>query len=131
MKNVRVGVIGVGNMGGTHATNIRENKVPGLALSAVTDTSPERAAQFPGIPFYPTPQAMISSGAVDAVVIATPHFSHTPIGIAALNAGLHVMLEKPISVHKLDAEQLISAHTNPRQVFAAMFNQRSDPYYIA
>jgi predicted dehydrogenase len=73
---------------------------------------------------------MIASGKVDAVLIATPHFSHTTIGIAALQAGLHVLVEKPISVHKADAEKLIAAHTNPRQVFAAMFNQRTDPYYI-
>ncbi len=41
-----------------------------------------------------------------------------------------MLVEKPISVHKADAEKLIAAHTNPRQVFAAMFNQRTDPYYI-
>ena len=39
-------------------------------------------------------------------------------------------MSKPISVHKLDAERLIAAHTNPKQVFAAMFNQRTDPHYI-
>ncbi len=118
-------------MGCTHANNLIAGKIPGLQLAGLSDATAAQAAQFPGIPFFHTPEAMIASGIVDAVVIATPHFSHTPIGIAALQAGLHVMVEKPISVHKLDAERLISAHTNPRQVFAAMFNQRSDPYYIA
>ena len=131
MKAVPIGVIGLGNMGCVHARNILENKIPGLRLSATTDQDAARAAQFSEIKFFSTPDEMFASGTVDAVLIATPHYSHTPIGIAALKAGVHVLLEKPISVHKADAERLIAAHTNPKQVFAAMFNQRTDPYYIA
>jgi len=66
---------------------------------------------------------------VDAVLIATPHYTHTTAGITALNAGLHVLVEKPISVHRADAERLLAAHRDPRQVFATMFNQRTDPYF--
>jgi predicted dehydrogenase len=131
MKNIRIGIVGLGSMGRTHARNILENKIPGLKLTAGTDVDTTQATAFSEIKFFATPDEMIHSGIVDAVLIATPHFSHTPIGIAALKAGLHVMVEKPISVHKLDAERLIAAHTNPKQVFAAMFNQRTDPYYIA
>lgn len=131
MKSIRMGVAGLGNMGRVHARNILENKIHGLQLTAVTDVVSSQSTVFPETNFFATPEAMIASGTVDAVLIATPHFSHTPIGIAALRAGLHVMVEKPISVHKLDAERLIAAHTNPKQVFAAMFNQRADPYYIA
>src|SRR5271168_1077163 len=101
MKNIRLGIIGLGNMGRIHARNILENKIAGLQLAAVTDVAPAPAALFPDTPFFPTPEAMVASGNVDAVLIATPHFSHTPIGIAALRAGLHVLVEKPISVHKL------------------------------
>ena len=131
MKNIRIGVVGLGSMGRIHAGNICENKISGLELAGVTDVVASQSTQFPDIPFFPTPEDLIGSGTVDAVLIATPHASHTPIGIAALKAGLHVMVEKPIGVHKSDAERLIAAHTNPRQIFAAMFNQRSDPYYIA
>jgi predicted dehydrogenase len=42
---------------------------------------------------------------VDAVLICTPHYSHTTLGILALENGLHVMVEKPISVHKADCER--------------------------
>lgn len=125
-----MGVIGLGNMGRAHANNILEDKISGLQLAAVTDVVAAQAALFPKIAFFPTPEAMIASGTVDAVIIATPHFSHTPIGIAALKAGLHVLVEKPISVHKRDAERLLAAHSNPKQVFSAVFNQRIDPYYI-
>jgi predicted dehydrogenase len=63
------------------------------------------------------------------VLIATPHYDHTTLGIAALKQGLHVLVEKPISVHKADCEKLIAAHTDENQVFAAMFNQRTNPQY--
>jgi predicted dehydrogenase len=73
---------------------------------------------------------MAASGLVDAVLIATPHFQHTSLGVRALEAGLHVLVEKPISVHKADAERLIAAHSRKDLVFAAVFNQRTDPYYL-
>jgi predicted dehydrogenase len=131
MKNVRIGIVGLGNMGRVHGRQINDGKVPGATLAAVSDFLPEHAKLFPETKFFRTPEEMISSGMIDAVIIATPHFSHTSIGIAALKAGLHVLVEKPISVQKADAEKLIAAHTNKAQVFAAMFNQRTDPYYIA
>ncbi len=131
MKNVRLGIIGLGSMGRNHARPLLAHQAPGLQLTAGTDRDLTQASAFPEIDFFATHDEMIQSGAVDAVLIVTPHYSHTTIGMAALRAGLHVLVEKPISVHKADAERLIAAHTNPRQVFAAMFNQRTDPYYVA
>jgi len=64
------------------------------------------------------------------VLIATPHYTHTTIGIGALENSLHVLVEKPISVHKKDCERLVTAHTDKRLVFAAMFQQRTDPRYV-
>jgi len=129
MKNIRIGIVGLGNMGRGHAQNILNHKVPGLELTAVTDAISPAPGVVPGELFVPTVEGMIASGKIDALLIATPHYSHTTIGLAALQAGLHVVMEKPISVHKADGERLVAAHTNPRQVFAAMFNQRTDPYY--
>jgi len=126
---VRIGIAGLGGMGRNHARNILEGKIPRLRFAAATDVVPEAAKHFPDVPFFPTPEAMFASGEIEAVLIVTPHFSHTSIGSAALGAGLHVLVEKPISVHKADAEKLIAAHTDKRLVFAAMFNQRTDPYY--
>jgi predicted dehydrogenase len=73
---------------------------------------------------------MLHDVVCDAVVIATPHYDHPPIGIAALESGHHLLVEKPIAVHKAAAERLIEAHRrNPHLAFAAMFQQRTDPRY--
>ena len=129
MDCVRIGIIGLGNMGSSH---IRDHvpHVKRLELTAVCDVLPERAAKYEGVEHFTDASKLIHSGVVDAILIATPHYDHTTIGIEALHAGLHVLVEKPISVHKADCERLIAAHTGS-QVFAAMFNQRTDPRYRA
>ena len=132
-KTVRLGIVGVGGMGATHARLVLEGRVEGLRLAALADRS-DPAARVPelaGIPAFPPGDAMLKSGLIDAVLIATPHYAHTADGIAALKAGLHVLVEKPISVHKADALRLLAAHRGRgRQVFAAMFNQRTDPAFL-
>jgi predicted dehydrogenase len=126
---VRLGIAGVGSMGQVHARQVLDGKVPRCELTALCDTKREALAGFDGVPFFGSPNEMLRSGKVDAVLIATPHYDHTTVGIAGLEAGLHVLVEKPISVHKADCLRLISAHKKPKQVFAAMFNQRTDPFY--
>jgi predicted dehydrogenase len=129
MKNVRLGIVGIGNMGNSHATSVLAGKVPRLKLTAVADPDPAQRARVTGVSGFATLGEMIDSGLIDAVLISTPHYDHTTLGIEALRAGLHVLVEKPVSVHKADAERLIAAHKNRRQIFGAMFNQRTDRYY--
>jgi predicted dehydrogenase len=129
MREVRFGVAGLGNMGTAHARSLRDGKIPRATLAAVCDENPSATSDFADIPAFASAEALLGSGLIDAVLIATPHFSHTPLGIAALQAGFHVLVEKPISVHKTDCERLIAAYQPGRQLFAAMFNQRTDPFY--
>lgn len=130
MKEVRFGIIGVGGMGSHHAHNLLNGKIARSRLAAVCDIDPARLAPHEKtLPAFADSRELLRSGLVDAVLIATPHYAHTTIGIDALNQGLHVLVEKPISVHKADCERLIAAHRGRRQVFAAMFNQRTDPRY--
>ena len=124
-----MGIVGLGNMGSAHCRMILEGKAPGAELAAVCDTDLSKASRFPGIPFFKDFESLLASGRVEAVLIATPHYSHTTLGIEALKAGMHVLVEKPLSVHKADCERLIAAHKNRKQIFCAMFNQRTDPYY--
>lgn len=132
MNHVRLGIIGLGGMGQFHAANVLSGKIARCELVAVCDAVPANLARFPALAGFATAEALLASGGVDAVLIATPHYAHTTVGIAALSAGLHVMVEKPISVHVADAKRLLAAHHGrPRQVFAAMFNQRTDPHFQA
>lgn len=127
---VRLGIIGVGGIANVHAKYILEGQVKGVALTAMCDIVPERMDKFSDdIKKFTDSRELIRSGEVDAVLISTPHYAHTTIGIDALEQGLHVLVEKPISVHKADCERLIAAHKRDDQVFAAMFNQRTDPHY--
>jgi len=129
MNSLRIGIAGLGNMGRVHAHSILDGKIPRMTLTAVADPAADLSVFAPAAKLFTSTEAMIRSGEIDAILIATPHYSHTTLGIDALEQGLHVLVEKPISVHKADAERLIAAHKNPRQVFAAMFNQRTDPHY--
>lgn len=126
MDSVRIGIVGLGNMGSGHYSSAHRWKR--AHVGAVCDLDPSKLARYDDVPTFTDAGEMIRSGKIDAILIATPHYFHTTIGIDALANGLHVLTEKPISVHKADCERLIAAHTG-KQVFAAMFNQRTDPYY--
>ncbi|MBA3846782.1 MAG: Gfo/Idh/MocA family oxidoreductase [Planctomycetes bacterium] len=134
MNRVRLGIVGLGNMGSWHCKTILDGNQPRLELAAICDTDPAKMTTYPeGVRRFADAGAMIRSGAIDAILIAVPHYFHTTIGIDAIEQGLHVLVEKPISVHKADCERLIAAYEHrPKagQVFAAMFNQRTDPHYI-
>lgn len=130
MNHIRLGIIGLGSMGAVHARSIMDGLIPRATLTAAADPNEAAFRNFSEIGCFADSSELIHSGEVDAVLVATPHYAHTTVGIEALEAGLHVLVEKPISVHKSDCERLIAAHTNPSQVFAAMFNQRTDPRYI-
>jgi predicted dehydrogenase len=124
---VRLGIIGLGNMGSAHIASMP--KIRRCELTAVCDVDDTKLARYPDVKRFQSSAELIRSGEVDAVLVATPHYDHTTIGIDALQNGLHVLVEKPISVHKADCERLISAYTDRSKVFAAMFNQRTDPHY--
>jgi len=117
-------------MGTLHAQNIVDGKVPRCELTAVCDPLAERLKRFPSAQSFVSADDFLQSSQADAVLIATPHYDHTTIGIRALESGRHVLVDKPISAHKADAERLISAHRRSDQVFAAMFNQRTDPFFL-
>ena len=129
MKTVRLGIVGMGNMGRFHGDYLLQHKVNRCALTAASDAFPANLENYKQLKTFASSEELIRSGTVDAVLIATPHFLHTSIGIDALQQGLHVLVEKPISVHKADCERLIAAHQKPGQVFGAMFQQRTEPKY--
>ena len=132
MDKVRIGIIGMGNMGKYHADYLLKGEVAGAQLSAVCSTSPQKLEAYKDrAEIFSDGVEMIKSGSIDAVLIATPHYQHTSLGICAFEQGVHVMVEKPISAHKADGERLIEAsNKHPDIVFGAMFQLRTEPRYL-
>src|SRR3954466_8055161 len=91
VEHVRIGVVGLGTMGSAHLRYFKS--LVGGGCGAVCDANAERAkatgAEF-GVPFYTDYRDMIANAPIDAVLIATPHFQHPEVTIAALDKGLHV-----------------------------------------
>ena len=134
MNRVRMGVIGIGSMGSAHAMQIYKNKVEGMELAAVCDTDPLRLKwakeQFGnGTRLYSDYHALIASGNIDAVLIATPHPLHPSIAKEALLAGLHVLTEKPEGIDIAAAEEVNHVAQKGDCVFGIMYNQRTNPLF--
>jgi predicted dehydrogenase len=130
-NKVRLGIVGLGNIGRFHAQALLAGHVPRCELGAICtrQAKPELPALFAGNLFN-EPDTMIRSGCVDALLIANPHPQHAAVGQLAFGAGLHVMMEKPIASHKREAEILVAGHAqHPGCVFAAMFQFRAEPHF--
>lgn len=127
---IRLGVVGVGNIGSAHAKAIFGGEIEGAELTAVCDVNPARdeylQSRFPGVPIYRTAEELFASGTVDAVVIATPHYAHPTVAKAAFAAGLHVLSEKPMAVYGLAAREMLDAARTSGKLFAVMLQQRTN-----
>lgn len=134
MDKVRIGIIGIGNMGSNHAKNLVNNAVPGGVLTAVCDTNPEKlkwAEEVLGkdVKRYDDYNAMFDAGVIDAVLIATPHYDHPVIAVKAFAKGLHVLTEKPAGVYAKQVREMNKAAEESGKVFGIMYNQRTNPLY--
>ncbi|WP_166244204.1 Gfo/Idh/MocA family protein [Paenibacillus turpanensis] len=134
MSKVRVGVIGLGNMGTQHSKYLFENEVAGAELSAVCDGRPERLKwareQFgEKVALFDNVEALLSSGVIDGVLVATPHYDHPDLAIRAFTHGLHVLIEKPAGVYTKQVREMNEAAAKSGKVFSIMYNQRTNPLY--
>ena len=134
MDTVRFGVIGIGNMGTTHANYISRGDIKGAVLTAVCDINPERLEwarnNLPTkVIMFDDYRKLFASGLVDAVIIATPHYLHPVIGIEAFEAGIHVLSEKPIGVYTSKVKEMMMAAAKSGRAFGIMYNQRTNPAF--
>ena len=146
MRKVKLGIIGIGNMGSAHLQALWANANPNIEVTAVADTNPERiewvkenlAKAQSEHPEYniPTPAMfadgsdLIKSGACEAILIAVPHYDHPRFAIEGFKHGLHVMCEKPAGVYTLEVRKMIEeADKHPELKFGMMFNQRTNCLY--
>ena len=109
-RPVRLAIAGAGVMGANHARVA--SRTPGVELVAIVDLDAERRstlAQATGSAHLATIEELIAQGCADAVVVATPTGSHHAVSAACLDAGLHVLVEKPIAATVADAQDLFAA----------------------
>lgn len=126
-QKVRIGVIGCGAMGRSHMKSLLEHPCVELVAAAdpVAPSLESAVGQF-AVRGFSDAQAMLDKDLLDAVLIATPHYSHPTFAIAALERGLHVLVEKPVAVTAQAAQGMIdAAQRHPHLIFAANFQNRS------
>ena len=133
-KKVRLGIIGIGNMGTGHIKNIMAGKCPEIELAAVADLKSEKEnwirENVPfAVPFFPTAEELTDSGLVDAVLVATPHYDHPVLAIQAMKKGLAVLIEKPAGVYTKQVKEMIAVADETKMPLAIMMNQRTNCIY--
>ena len=135
MEKVRFGIIGVGNMGSAHCKNLLAGKVQNAVLTAVCDLKESRINAIKAldgaenVATYTDYHDMLTSGLVDVIIAAVPHYYHPPIVIDALNAGIHAISEKPAGVYTKQVKEMNAAAEKSDKLFGMMFNQRTNCTY--
>jgi predicted dehydrogenase len=125
---IGVGVIGVGLLGERHARVWSE--IPGARLVGVADASPVRAEQVGGrfgVPDYGEAAALLARDDVQAVSIATPDHLHAQPVLAALQAGKHVLVEKPLAIDLVEAAAMVTAARDAGRTLMVNYSQRFVP----
>ncbi len=130
---IRFGIIGMGNMGTSHAKSFLAGKIRGMRITAVSDIKPEKliwtSENLPWAKIYNSGAELIESGEVDALIICTPHYSHPELVIKALGKGIHVVSEKPAGVYTKQVREMNDFAKKQDKAFAMMFNQRTNCVY--
>jgi predicted dehydrogenase len=134
MNMLRLGVIGIGNMGKRHAEHFVEGRVKGAILTAVCDLDPARldwAKKHLGeeILTFLQVEDMFASKSIDAVIVSTPHYDHPTIAIQALEKELHVLIEKPAGVYTKQVRLMNETASKSHKVFSIMYQMRLNPVF--
>ncbi len=128
-RSVRLAIIGAGGMAHTHAKAFAN--IPGCKLAAVVEIDPARRETFArtyGIPgaFASVPE-MLNSTRIDAATVVTPDPFHAPVSIQCLQAGLHVMCEKPLALDHAEARRMVIAARKAGRINLVNFSYRNWP----
>ena len=142
MTEVRVGIVGMGVQGSLYANILTGNSIPYMppirkpenivltAVSSRSEQSKEFSSHLCGVTYFSDWKAMIDSDLCDAIIITVPHYLHHEIAIYALEAGKHVLCEKPADVRASDVSKMIAARDASNGLaLATLFNQRTNPLF--
>ena len=135
-RKIKLGILGIGNMGSGHMKKICEAENCRLEVVAIADNKPSRLDWAKekykdyNITYFETGEAMLESGMIEACLIAVPHYDHTRFAIMCMEKSIHVMLEKPAGVYTKQVREMNAvAEQHPEVVFGMMFNQRTNHIY--
>jgi len=144
MRRLKLGIIGVGNIGSKHYGHVLDGKCPDIEITAIADRrevrrewalekyadAKEKGYDCAAPAVFTEGDELIASGLCEAILIAVPHYDHPHFAIEAFKHGIHVMCEKPAGVYTLQVREMIAeADKHPELVFGMMFNQRTNPVY--
>ena len=118
-------IVGCGNIFPMHAVPVSKNSAARLA--AVCDIKPERAekaARDFGCAAYTDFEAMLKAQQPDVVHLCLPHYLHAPFAIKALQAGCHLLTEKPMAIALADAEAMLAAAQSTGKTLGVIFQNR-------
>jgi myo-inositol 2-dehydrogenase/D-chiro-inositol 1-dehydrogenase len=134
-KMLRVGIAGLGRLGQRHAEALAFRTRHCQLVAACSPSASERAfagEQLGVERLYEDFDAFVADPALDAIVLATPTTLHASQAIAALEAGKHVFVEKPLALNVEDCERVLAvAQQHPAQVAMVGFVRRFDPSYVS
>ena len=132
-KKVRLGVLGLGNMGSEHCENFKAGKCPEIEVTAVCDLKASRLEWaknlFGSVATFEDAEAMMDSGLIDAILVAVPHYDHPKYSIMAMKKGIHVMSEKPAGVYTKQVVEMNKVADECDVTFAIMMNLRTAALY--
>ncbi len=129
---LRVGIIGAGIWGENHAAVF--SALEATELIAICDLQAERAKdladRYGAQAWYSSPDELLEDGRLDAVSIATPDHTHTPLVLAALQHGLHVLCEKPLATTVPEAKHIADVARQAGVTFMVDFHNRVNPPFV-
>lgn len=127
----KIAVIGYGGQGAWHCGQILKSDV--CTLAGIYDIREVRrnAAAANGIHVYESNEALLADPEVDAVVVATPNDFHEPLVIAGLEAGKHVICEKPVEMSVASVDRMVAAAKKAGKLFTVHHNRRWDVDFLA
>jgi predicted dehydrogenase len=134
MGLVKVGVIGIGNMGSSHVLKLDQGQIEGATLTAICSRNENRIEWVKNhttgnVQIFQDEETFLNESGIDAVLIATPHYSHPELAKKAFAKGIHVLIEKPAGVYTKNVLEMNEAAKVSGKVFGIMYNQRANPLY--
>ncbi len=131
---MKVGIIGVGTMGKSYVIELNKGNIDNALVTAVCVRNENQVDWIKnntsgGVQCFHDEDTFFNESGIDAVIIATPHFSHSELAQKAFAKGIHVLVEKPAGVHTKQVLEMNNAAALSEKVFGIMFNQRTNPLY--